>query len=164
MEEKKIKIKQLEKKSIEPDFWKDHLKAGRIMKELADLQDEVKEFETLSIKLDAKLSPEEERIIKKKISQLEKKVFLSGKYDNANVLLMIHAGQGGTEACDWAQMLLRMYFKYGQKKDWKTNILEERKGEEAGIKKATLKIIGKYAYGYLKKRKRNSPFSPSITF
>ena len=165
LEEKRAKIKDLEKQSLKPDFWKDYLKAGKIMKKLADLQEQVQEVEVLSLQLEAELSPEEEEIIKKKISQLENKVFLSGKYDDSDVLLMIHAGQGGTEACDWAQMLLRMYFKYCQKKDWKTNILEERKGEEAGIKKATLKIIGKQAYGYLKKEKgthrlvRQSPFN-----
>lgn len=165
LNEKKKKIKQLEKKSSQSDFWKDHFKAGKIMQELANLQEQVQNFKTLSSKLEKKLSPQEEKAIKKEIKQLENKVFLSGKYDGTDALLTIHAGQGGTEACDWTQMLLRMYLKYCQKKDWKTEILEERKGEEAGLKKVTLKIKGRQIYGYLKKEKgthrlvRQSPFN-----
>lgn len=163
--EKKQKIKALEKKSLEPDFWKDHFKAGRIMQEMADLQEQVNEFEALSSQLEKKLSSEEKKAFEKKIKKLENKVFLSGKYDNNDVLLMVHAGQGGTEACDWAQMLFRMYLRYCEKKDWKTEILDERRGEEAGIKKATIKIKGKQVYGYLKREKgthrlvRQSPFN-----
>ena len=163
--EKRSKIKELEEKSIKPDFWQDHVKAAKIMRELADCQVDIQLFEELSSQLNKKLTPQEEKAINKKIEQLEKKAFLSGKYDKNDVILSIRAGQGGTEACDWAQMLFRMYLRYCEKKDWKTEILDERKGEEAGIKRVVIKILGDEAYGYLRKEKgihrlvRQSPFN-----
>jgi len=165
LEEKKGRIKKLEKESLEPDFWEDHQRAAKIMKELADLQAEISQLERLKSELDQKLTPIEIEKIEKEINQLETKIFLSGKYDQVDAILTIHAGQGGTEACDWAEMLLRMYLKYSQSKGWQVEILDQRRGEEAGLKGASLKIIGRQAYGYLKKEKgihrlvRQSPFN-----
>jgi peptide chain release factor 2 len=76
--------------------------------------------------------------------------FLNGPYDKNNAILSLHAGVGGTDACDWTEMLLRMYQKFAEKKKWKVFLIDETKGSEAGIKSATLEIIGPYAYGFLK--------------
>lgn len=102
--------------------------------------------------------------LEKEIDELETSVTLSGEFDFLDVYLEIHPGAGGTEACDWADMLARMYERYCEKEVFKWEILDELKGEEAGIKSITLKISGDYAYGYLKKENgvhrlvRISPF------
>jgi peptide chain release factor 2 len=163
--EKKAKVKELEAKSLEPDFWQDHMRAAKVMREMADCQSDIHLFKELSSQISKGLSPQQTKTVNKKIKQLEKKVFFSGKYDKSDAILSIRAGQGGTEACDWTQMLFRMYLRYCDKKDWKTQILEERKGEEAGLKKVILQISGRQVYGYLKKEKgihrlvRQSPFN-----
>jgi peptide chain release factor 2 len=101
----------------------------------------------------------------KRLHDLESKIFLSGKYDSFPALFSIHAGQGGTEAMDWSQMLQRMFMKYFERKDWDYQILEETPGEEAGIKSVTFLIDQPYAYGYLKyeagthRLVRQSPFN-----
>lgn len=162
---KKEEIKNLETKSQAPNFWQDYQKAAKMMQDLAELQDQIQIFESLKEKLLLDSNLVNLTDLEIQINQLQKKVLLSGKYDKADVLLTIQAGQGGTEACDWAEMLLRMYFKYCQKKNWTVEIIEERRGEEAGIKKATLKIKGRHAYGLLKREKgthrlvRQSPFN-----
>ena len=91
-------------------------------------------------------------------------MMLSGEYDSANAILTVNAGAGGTDAQDWASMLLRMYSRWGESKGYKVDLLEKSDGEEAGIKSATIKLTGKYAYGYAKAEKgvhrlvRISPF------
>ena len=89
--------------------------------------------------------------LEKEIDELETSVTLSGEFDNLNAYLEIHPGAGGTEACDWADMLARMYERFSEKEGYKWEVIDELKGEEAGIKSITLKISGDYAYGYLKK-------------
>ena len=88
--------------------------------------------------------------IEKQITQLETSVTLSGEFDNLNCYLEIHPGAGGTESCDWTSMLARMYQKYCDKTNFKWEVIDEQKGDEAGLKSITLKISGDYAYGYLK--------------
>lgn len=103
--------------------------------------------------------------LKKTFDQQELKIFLSGKYDSRNAVLSIYSGAGGTEAQDWAEMLLRMYLKYAEKENLKAKVLEVTAGLQAGIKNATLTISAAYAYGYLKKETgvhrlvRLSPFN-----
>ncbi len=89
-------------------------------------------------------------IINKEIEELEVKTLLNGKYDSLNCFIEIHPGAGGTEACDWASMILRMYEMFAAKNDYKYEVLNIQKGEEAGIKSATIKISGYYPYGYFK--------------
>lgn len=90
---------------------------------------------------------------------------LSGEYDDANAILSVNAGAGGTDAQDWAEMLLRMYMRWAEKRGWKVDLLDKSDGEEAGIKSATIKVTGKFAYGYAKAEKgvhrlvRLSPFN-----
>lgn len=102
--------------------------------------------------------------IEKILDQLELSTLLSDKYDQRNALLAIHAGAGGTDSQDWAEMLERMYLRWAEKNDFQSEILDRSAGEEAGLKSVTIAISGKYAYGYLKSEKgvhrlvRLSPF------
>lgn len=97
------------------------------------------------------LISEELKTLEPEINELETSVTLSGEFDMLNAYLEIHPGAGGTESCDWASMLARMYEKFCEKEGYKWEIVDEQKGDEAGIKSITLKISGDYAYGYLKK-------------
>lgn len=107
---------------------------------------------------------EEVSILQKKIDNLQLFLLLSGPYDNNDCIFEIHSGAGGTEACDWADMLFRMYLRYFEKHDYKYNVLSYIDGDEVGLKSASIKVEGKYAYGYLKCEKgvhrlvRLSPF------
>lgn len=105
------------------------------------------------------------KILEKQLDKFDIQNMLSGEYDEANAILTVNAGAGGTDAQDWANMLLRMYIRWAESKDWKVDLLDKSEGEEAGIKSATIKITGKYAYGYAKAEKgvhrlvRISPFN-----
>ncbi len=150
----KEKINAITKESERPDFWNDPAKSGQKMKELARLKEDLDLIETLELLfMELEDDPESEVLLaelKSKINSLEERLFLSGKYDHSDAILSIHPGQGGTEAMDWAQMLLRMYIRFAEKKGWKTQLINQTKGEEAGIKEAVLKISGDRAYGLLK--------------
>lgn len=136
IDEKKEKIAELAAEMNNPNFWVDSKIASEKSQELASLQREVGEWEKAESKED--------------IKDLEIKATLSGEYDHNNAILSIHAGAGGTEAQDWAEMLLRMFERFSERKNFKYQILEASLGEEAGIKSATLEIKGSYAYGLLK--------------
>ena len=103
----------------------------------------------------------------KQLTDLEFQLHLSGEYDNRNAILAVHAGAGGTESQDWAEMLLRMYLRWGERRRLGVEILDTMEGEEAGIKSATIEFTGPYAYGYLKSERgvhrlvRQSPFDSS---
>ena len=117
-----------------------------------------------SVKVIVLLLEEEIGAINKKLEELEIKLLLKGEYDKNDAILEIHAGAGGTEACDWANMLKRMYTRWCDKKKYTYEVLDEQEGLEAGIKSTTMIIHGLYAYGYLKCEKgihrlvRISPF------
>lgn len=136
------------------------------MQELGDLRDEVEKWkifdkETKEVVELAELAQQEKDSkvlgelenelidLNKKFVQAEFEVLMSGKYDRGNAILEIHAGAGGTEAQDWAAMLLRMYLRYAEKRKYKTEILDKTEGIEVGIKSVTAEIRGKYAFGYL---------------
>ena len=105
------------------------------------------------------------RKVEREIDSFEIRLMLSGEYDEADAILTINAGAGGTDAQDWASLLLRMYMRWAENKGWKVDLLDKLDGEEAGIKSATIKISGKYAFGYAKAEKgvhrlvRISPFN-----
>ncbi len=98
---------------------------------------------------------EEARALKEEIDKRELMLALSGEFDDRDAILSIHAGEGGTEAQDWAEMLLRMYLRWAEKRGFKTTLLDKMPGEEAGIKSATVEVKGPYAYGYLRGEKGN---------
>lgn len=107
------------------------------------------------------------KLVEVKFNKAELQIYLSGKYDKNNALITISSGVGGRDAQDWASMLLRMYQRFCESRNWEINILHESLGEESGVKSVTLEVIGSYAYGYLKNEAgvhrlvRISPFSPN---
>lgn len=164
-----------------PDFWDDVENAQKVTQETTWLKNEVETWQSLRVKLDDaevlwELATEEDdeslgdeigsiiETIQKAIDHLELNMLLGAEYDGNNAILTVHAGAGGTEAQDWAQMLLRMYTRYAERSDFKVEMLDVQDGDEAGIKSATLLISGHNAYGYLKAEKgvhrlvRISPF------
>ncbi len=166
--EKKEKIIDLEAKVSDPDLWGNPENARAITQELSDLRKEVEEIEELSETLEILKEVQDEsetRKAEKTLAKLELMSYLSGEYDGKNALVSIHAGQGGTEAMDWAGMLFRMYLRFCERKGWNTETLDYTAGEEAGIKSVTFRVIGHYAYGYLKNEAgthrlvRQSPFN-----
>ena len=181
VESKTQEIKQIESLMNEPNFWDNIDKANKYNKELTLLKKEISEYnrilkeiisnkeiiELIELEYSEELLTEIENsltIIEKSLNELEIDTLLSGEYDNSDCFLEIHPGAGGTESCDWASMLLRMYQRFCDKNNFTYQIIEQQAGEEAGIKSVTLNIKGNYAYGYLKCEKgvhrlvRISPF------
>lgn len=174
--EKKKRVEILEAESADPNLWSDQEKARKITQELADLKKNLKEVEEMTGAISTvkeladsgELSSDFEKEIKRlegQLTKLELISFLSGEYDAKNAILGIHSGQGGTEAMDWASMLMRMYLRLCERRGWAAEVLDYSRGEEAGVKSVTIKIIGQYAYGYLNKESgthrlvRQSPFN-----
>jgi len=161
IEEKRRRVEEIRRKIKTEDVWKNWEEGNKLSKELSGIEKEIEEFDMLNLYLEEG----NEELIEEKIKDLELKTYLSGSHDKNDAILSIHAGQGGTEAMDWTAMLLRMYLRYAERKGWKTNILNEIQGEEAGIKTATVEIVGDYAYGFLKGERgvhrlvRQSPFN-----
>jgi peptide chain release factor 2 len=161
IEEKKGKIAELKKELEDEKTWKDWEEGKRISQDLSSLEKDIEDYEMLELYL----SEGDTEGFDKEIKKVELKTYLSGKHDRNNALLTIHAGQGGTEAMDWSQILLRMYNRYAERNHWETHEIYKIPGEEAGIKTAAIEIQGKYAYGFLKNESgvhrlvRQSPFN-----
>jgi peptide chain release factor 2 len=146
------------------DFWSDNQSATQVMRELELLKAETASFESLEKELDELVefsamieNGEDEKELEGKISEVEKKIdelefktLLSGEYDQNDAIVNIYSGAGGVDAQDWSEMLLRMYLKWGEKNGFKLKLVDETRGQEAGIKSATMEVAGAYAYGYLK--------------
>lgn len=177
--DKQIKeIEKLDKLSQAEDLWQDREKGQKLMKQISQLKSEVEAISEVSVKLKEvkelvetvegeeaeSLLPEIKKIAKE-MDKLELSKYLNGKYDKADMILSIHAGQGGTEAMDWTEMLKRMYLRYCEKRGFKATVINETLGEEAGVKGVTINIEGRWAYGYLRREKgthrlvRQSPFN-----
>ena len=164
LEEKKNRIKELEEEQTKENFWQNVDRANEVNKELSNLKKELNLYSDLNKQINEGLEllngdvdndiilliSEELSTLSSKINDLETAVTLNGEFDSLNVYLEIHPGAGGTESCDWASMLERMYQRFCEKYNYKWEIIDEQNGEEAGIKSVTLKISGDYAYGYLK--------------
>ena len=146
VEEKMVHIKKIEAESTAPDFWKDSSSATRKMKKMAALQKEVEDAGKLAQYIEANNTTG----LASLLSEMEVYLYLSGPYDKNNAILTIHAGQGGADAMDWAEMLFRMYTRYFERKGWQFEVVDQAAGEEAGIKSATIAVEGQFAYGYLK--------------
>ena len=161
IDNKNVKLNNLIEESNKEDFWQDITNANEINKQISRIKNEINSFESLKTDINdlndlKELSSEEEynsilEELENKLSELETKTYLNGEYDDLNVYLEIHPGAGGTESCDWASMLLRMYQRYCERCDYQMEIISLNKGDEAGIKSVLVKISGNYAYGYLKR-------------
>lgn len=178
LETKKSNLKKLQEESLKSDFWQDNKKAQKTLAEIDSVTKEIEGAERL-LKQSQELeelfdlaSKEEKDSLLSEYKKLEDELkkytkykFLSGKYDNSGAILSIHAGQGGTEAQDWAEMLFRMYTRFCEKRGWKYEVLHTVSGSEAGISSVTIEIHGLHVYGYLKKETgthrlvRISPFN-----
>lgn len=182
----KQKIAELTDESFAPSFWNDQKKAAKKSQQLEQIRKIVTDWEQLEKDVvdllelarvsrkekDTSLKTDIEQkyySLKKTLSAIRLETFLSGKYDDHNCLLSIHAGAGGTDAQDWAEMLLRMYLRYVESRGFKAEILDKSPGSEAGIKSVVIRIEGSNAYGYLKgeagvhRLVRQSPFNPAHT-
>ncbi len=178
---KEVKIARLEKEASQADFWADQQVAQKAMQNLSLLREEVALWRGMAARTREALEllelveiEEDEEVIGEVAEELEAlereledeefQLTLSGPHDRGNALLAVHAGAGGTEAQDWAEMLLRMFLRWAEHHDYKTTILDSMTGEEAGLKSATVEVEGPYAYGYLRAEKgvhrlvRLSPF------
>ncbi len=177
MDGKEQEIARLEKRAAAPDFWDDLQAAQRVMQRLADLRDEREPWVALEQRVadalelaalgDESLIEElrnEAEEVENRLEKLEFRLLFSGPYDRNDAFLAIHAGAGGTDAQDFAEMLLRMYLRWAESRGYQTDLVDRLYGEEAGIKRATVAVSGPYAYGYLRAERgvhrlvRLSPF------
>ena len=160
-------VADLEKQSSRPDFWQDPSKANEVMRQLSALKEETESWHELErqvnelvelidlslqegdISLEQEIHSATDRI-SSQLDRLDLQLLLGGEYDKRDALLAIHAGAGGTESQDWAEMLLRMYMRWAEKRGYTADLWDTSPGEEAGIKSAMLEIKGRYAYGYLR--------------
>ena len=162
-----LKLKELEKTLLSENFWKDKVKVKKTVKEKKIYEDILISYKNLNNEINnlkdlysLALEEKNEDIIQdcnvkidhllKLVKESEINCFLSGENDDLDIYLEIHAGAGGTESQDWADMLRRMYLKWFDKKNFQYEIISEHKGEEAGIKSSTLKVNGDYLYGSMK--------------
>ena len=186
IEPKKVlsEIEELEKKLQQKEVWENQELSQKISQELKEHKDLLGIFESWHQNLadieaifelyeesdneDEELFKEAQKTLKQisdELSGWKLEKTLSGEYDKNSAIITINAGAGGTDAQDWASMLFRMYLRWAEKRNWSTELIEKSDGEEAGIKSATIRVNGKYAYGYLKAEKgvhrlvRISPFN-----
>jgi len=160
-------LQELERQTAQPDFWNNTQNAARVNRKKSSLEREIRRWAdierqngdlTALLQLadesaDAELSRELATSLarfEQSVGQLRIELLLSGEHDISNALVAIHPGAGGTESQDWAQMLMRMYIRWAERKGYKVAALDLQAGEVAGIKSATLSITGPYAYGYIK--------------
>ncbi len=174
----KKELADIETKLQTPDVWSNQSLASELGQKSREIKETLEMFSRWNNIIDDARAAEEigdEELIsesnnqlallEKELDKYEVQRMLSGEYDEADAFLSINAGAGGTDAQDWAEMLLRMYSRWAESKGWKVELIDKSEGEEAGIKSATIKITGKYAYGYAKAEKgvhrlvRISPFN-----
>ncbi|GAB4574019.1 MAG: peptide chain release factor 2 [Anaerolineae bacterium] len=170
-------IAELEKQTAAEDFWSNPEQAQRIMRQLSRLRNEVTRWRSVmqqitdaqelvdmgDAEMASELEAETERLAAV-VDQMAFRALFSGPYDAEDAVVAIHAGAGGTDSQDWAQMLQRMYIRWAEKRGFKVEILSQTEGDEAGIKSVTMSIVGDYAFGYLQSERgvhrlvRLSPF------
>lgn len=175
---------ELEALSASPDFWNDATNSQKVLKSIKALKDKIEgynmilqEYEEIDILIEMGIEENDSDILNEvqdqypafvtKFDRMITSTLLSGEYDNSNGILSLHAGAGGTESCDWVNMLYRMYTRWAEAKGYKVDVIDYLAGEEAGVKSVTIEIKGENAYGYLKAEKgvhrlvRISPFDSS---
>lgn len=184
----KFEAEKLRKLTQEQDFWDNQDHAQKIMKKLGRIDNELESINKLELELEdaetmAELADDKDNtpgkpdvevweeidkmlvVLDKRLDVLETQTYLSGRFDQYDAILTLHSGQGGTEANDWTEMLLRMYMRYLEQNDYKIEIVNKVPGNETGVNTVTIEITGPYAYGYLKMEHgthrlvRNSPFN-----
>ena len=178
---KKEEIDKLTHQTEDSNFWNDREKAESTLNELKSLKELVNSIESLKVEIESTIEvikllevepdnnlyeeiKETTKEIENKVDKLNLLLMLNGPYDKCDCILDIHPGAGGTESCDWANMLYRMYIRWCEKKNYKVEVLDYQDGDEAGIKSVSIRVKGLNAYGYLKNEKgvhrlvRLSPF------
>jgi peptide chain release factor 2 len=183
---KQSEIDALEERAAAPDLWSNPQEAQRLMRRLSQIKADVERWTTMERQLTTldefiELATAEEdnslhgeiagelAAVTKSLDALETAVLLSGPYDDRDAFLSIKAGTGGTDAQDWAEMMLRMYMRWAERDGFAVAIVDQSEGEEAGIKSATIELRGPYAYGYVKAEAgvhrliRLSPFNSANT-
>ena len=178
------KIKELEEQSSKEDFWNDMENSQKVLQEIKQLKAKVDRYkklvgdwEDMKTLVEIAIDEDDESLLPEisdgynaLVSELETmklETLLSGKYDKNNAIIAIHPGAGGTEAQDWASMLLRMYQRWGERRGFTVTTLDFLAGDEAGVKSVTIQLTGENAYGYAKCEKgvhrlvRISPFDSS---
>ncbi|MBE5877769.1 MAG: peptide chain release factor 2 [Lachnospiraceae bacterium] len=182
LDSKEKRIEELEREMEAPGFWDEPERSNKLMKELKSLKDIVSggnalktQYEDIETLIEMAYEAEDEEMVAEIRSELDSFIesfetiristLLSDEYDNSNAILKLNAGAGGTESCDWASMLYRMYTRWAEKRGFSVEVLDYLDGEEAGIKSVTFQVNGENAYGYLKSEKgvhrlvRISPFN-----
>jgi peptide chain release factor 2 len=162
--QKQAQLDELQKVIAEPNFWSDQQRSSQVQQQRARLEDTIELDGEIARRVEdaqalMELAAEGEPVgsefaaqlneLEQFIDHTETKVLLSGENDQLNAIVNIHPGAGGTEAQDWAEMLMRMYLRWAEQNGFKTKMLDYQDGEEAGIKSATFNVIGDYAYGYM---------------
>lgn len=165
IDDRRDEMTAIEAKMAAPDFWDNKESAQATVAELSSCRNVIEPYTKLCNDLedfavnvefaaeDADLAAEAEKTVyqlNKAVDRLEVLSFLSGRFDRNNLYFSVHAGAGGTESCDWASMLLRLYRRYFERRGWKDEVIDIQPGEEAGIKSATLRVEGDFAFGYMK--------------
>ena len=177
LDNKIIREKEINNLMLNSNFWDDRETADKIVMELKSIKNVIESVSSVEKKINdnidildyadnelINLMENDLIILKNDIDKLEIETYLNGEYDNCNVIMEVHAGAGGTESCDWANMLMRMYNRYAEKKGYDFVLIDKQDGEDAGVKSAMFQINGFNAYGYLKGEKgvhrlvRISPF------
>ncbi len=184
IDELKNSVSELEKMTSAENFWNDVGNSGKILKEIKIKKDKIDKYEQLKSRLEDAIvlvemgiEEDDESVTDEALSEVKDivdeesrqriEVLLSGEYDQNNAILSFHPGAGGTEAQDWAQMLYRMYVRWGERHNYNVKLIDWLDGDEAGIKSATILVEGTNAYGYLKSENgvhrlvRVSPFDAS---
>lgn len=179
---KRTQLEKLKTEAAKADFWNNELEAKKVMQTMAALEADINSITELKLSIDEQSElvtlalADEDHSLKQDLTKnqqelndryekLTTRLFLNGPYDLSNAILSIHAGQGGTEAMDWAEMLMRMYSRYVERQGWRQELILETRGEEAGIKEVAILVTGRMAFGYLKKEAgthrlvRQSPFN-----
>ena len=170
------RVAELEARMAEPGFWDDQQQAARISAEHARLNARLERYRRLQqeyddavelLSMDGEMAEEIESAlepIRAELEQLQEQALFTGEYDSGDAVVTIHAGEGGTDAQDWTEMLLRMYLRWAERRGFKAELVEASPGEEAGLKSATLTVKGENVYGILKAERgvhrlvRLSPF------
>ncbi|MBQ7915930.1 MAG: peptide chain release factor 2 [Firmicutes bacterium] len=183
-EELKNKIEEYDLMASEPDFWNDADRSQKILQEagalknkLADYEHVIQSYDDACTLLEMAMEEEDESMeeelqmqmddFKESYEKYRLRALLCGEFDSKNAIVTLHAGAGGTEACDWTSMLYRMYTRWAEAQGYKVDLLDYQEGDEAGIKSVTFQVNGENAFGYLKSEKgihrlvRISPFDSS---